>query len=55
MESHRKRRTRDQARKVWYAHCRQVRFARRFGFIVENAYPKRDFRDPRSIISPNLE
>ena len=37
MESHRSRRTRDQARKAWYAHYRQVRFARWFGFIAEDA------------------
>ena len=33
MESHRSRRTRDEARKAWYAYYRQVRFARWFGFI----------------------
>ena len=31
MEAHRSRRTKDQARKAWYAHYRQVRFARWFG------------------------
>ncbi len=35
MDSHRRRRTRDRARKTWYAHYRQVRFARWFGFILE--------------------
>ncbi len=35
MDSHRRRRTRDRARKAWYAHYRQVRFARWFGFIPE--------------------
>jgi hypothetical protein len=35
MDSHRRRRTRDQARKAWYARYRQVRFARWFGFIRE--------------------
>jgi hypothetical protein len=55
MDSHRTRRTRDQARKVWYAHCRQVRFARRLGFVGANADPIRDFRDPRSVIPPTLD
>ena len=36
MESHRSRRTRDQARKTWYAYYRQVRFARWFEFIQED-------------------
>ncbi len=33
MDAQRSRRTRDQARKTWYAYYRQVRFARWFGFI----------------------
>jgi hypothetical protein len=33
MDAQRSRRTRDQARKAWYAYYRQVRFARWFGFI----------------------
>ena len=33
MDLHRSRRTRDQARKVWYAYYRQVRFARWLGFV----------------------
>lgn len=33
MDAQRSRRTRDQARKSWYAYYRQVRFARWFGFI----------------------
>ncbi|MFO0890530.1 MAG: hypothetical protein U0790_15480 [Isosphaeraceae bacterium] len=33
MDAQRSRRTRDRARKSWYAHYRQVRFARWFGFI----------------------
>ncbi len=33
MDAQRSRRTRDQARKCWYAYYRQVRFARWFGFI----------------------
>lgn len=33
MDAQRTRRTRDQARKTWYAHYRQIRFARWFGFI----------------------
>ncbi len=36
MEAHRSRRTRDQARKAWYAHYRQIRFARWVGFIEED-------------------
>jgi hypothetical protein len=32
MDGSRKRRTKDRARKVWYAHHRQVRFARWLGF-----------------------
>jgi hypothetical protein len=35
MDAQRSRRTRDPARKSWYAHYRQVRFARWFGFIDE--------------------
>src|SRR5271157_4553584 len=37
VESHRSRRTRDQARKAWYAYYRQVRFARWFGLIRGDA------------------
>ena len=48
MEAHRSRRTRDQARKLWYAHYRQVRFARWFGFIAEDAKLDQFFRDPSS-------
>ena len=33
MDAQRSRRTKDQARKTWYAYYRQVRFARWFGFI----------------------
>ncbi|MGC8644361.1 MAG: hypothetical protein ACP5XB_31245 [Isosphaeraceae bacterium] len=33
MDAQRSRRTRDKARKAWYAYYRQVRFARLFGFI----------------------
>ncbi len=33
MDAQRSRRTRDKARKSWYAYYRQVRFARWFGFI----------------------
>ena len=56
MESHRSRRTKDQARKAWYAHYRQVRFARWFGFIEEDANLDRVFsiyqhRTPQT--SPN--
>jgi hypothetical protein len=37
MDAHRTRRTKDQARKAWYAYHRQVRFARWFGFIQTGA------------------
>jgi hypothetical protein len=37
MDAQRTRRTRDQARKTWYAHYRQIRFARWFGFIEADA------------------
>jgi hypothetical protein len=37
MDALRPRRTRDAARKSWYAHYRQIRFARWLGFIDENA------------------
>lgn len=33
MDARRSRRTKDQARKAWYAYYRQVRFARWFGFV----------------------
>jgi hypothetical protein len=33
MDAKRARRTRGQARRCWYAHYRQIRFARWFGFI----------------------
>ena len=39
MDSHRSRRTRDQARKSWYAYYRQVRFTRWFGFITGDLDP----------------
>jgi hypothetical protein len=37
MDARRSRRTRDHARKAWYAYYRQVRFARWFGFIESDA------------------
>ncbi len=37
MDAHRSRRTRDEARRAWYAYYRQVRFARFFGFIEIDA------------------
>ncbi len=37
MEAHRNRRTKDPARKHWYAYYRQVRFARWFGLIQDEA------------------
>jgi hypothetical protein len=52
MESHRRRRTRDQARKAWYAHHRQVRFARWFGFIREVTDLDDGRLDPRSDTRP---
>ena len=33
MDARRSRRTKDQARKTWYAYYRQVRFARWLGFV----------------------
>ena len=36
MDARRSRRTRDPARKNWYAHYRQVRFARWFGLIQDD-------------------
>ena len=33
MDARRSRRTKNQARKTWYAYYRQVRFARWFGFV----------------------
>ena len=52
MEAHRSRRTKDQARKAWYAHYRQVRFARWFGFIEEDANLDRVFLDLTFICTP---
>jgi len=43
MDSHRSLRTRDQARKAWYAYYRQVRFARWLGFIGGDANLDRGF------------
>jgi hypothetical protein len=37
MDAQRSRRTKDEARKAWYAYYRQVRFARWFGFIEDDA------------------
>jgi len=37
MDAQRSRRTKDQARRAWYAYYRQVRFARWFGFIEIDA------------------
>ena len=55
MESHRSRRTRDQARKAWYAYYRQVRFARWFGFIEEVGDLNRGFLDLPSTTCPKLD
>jgi len=54
MESHRSRRTKDQARKTWYAYYRQIRFARWFGFIQEGANLDRVFLSPPSTGCPDL-
>jgi len=55
MDSHRSRRTRDQARKTWYAYYRQVRFARWFGFIRSDANLNRGFLDPSATTCPKLK
>ena len=43
MDSHRSRRTRDQARKAWDAYYRQVRFARWLSFVGGDANLDRGF------------
>jgi hypothetical protein len=48
MEAHRRRRTRDDARKVWYAHHRQVRFARWLGFVGDTVSLDQRLVDSRS-------
>jgi hypothetical protein len=59
MDAQRSRRTRDQARKAWYAYYRQVRFARWFGFIEINADLSPVYRSPvipnESIVRSNRE
>jgi hypothetical protein len=59
MEAHRSRRTRDRARKAWYAYYRQVRFARWFGFIEIDGDVNRAFRTTvilnKTTIRPCLE
>jgi hypothetical protein len=55
MDSHRSRRTKDHARRVWYAYYRQVRFARWFGFIGEDADLDRGFLDLPSTTCPRLD
>ena len=52
MEAHRSRRTKDQARKAWYAYYRQVRFARWFGVIGQDANLDRVFLDLPSTARP---
>ena len=54
MDSHRNRRTKDQARKARCAHCRQVRFARWFGFFRGDAKPDQSLIDPQAQNSANL-
>jgi hypothetical protein len=44
MDVQRCRRTRDQARRVWYAYDRQMRFARWLGFVEGNADVSRAYR-----------
>jgi hypothetical protein len=39
MDATRKRRRKDSTRQVWYAHCRQRRFARFLGFGDEFTLP----------------
>ncbi len=55
MDSHRSRRTRDQARKAWYAYYRQVRFTRWLGFIGGDANLDRGFLDRSSTTCPKLD
>jgi hypothetical protein len=50
MEAHRRRRTRDQARKKWYAHYRQVRFARWLGFFGDSDSVDKRLVDSSSIV-----
>jgi hypothetical protein len=54
MEAHRSRRTRDQARKAWYAHYRQVRFARWFGLIGPDVNLDLGILNPRPTARPVL-
>jgi hypothetical protein len=44
MDAQRSRRTRDEARRAWYAYHRQVRFARWFGFIEIDSAGKHVWR-----------
>jgi hypothetical protein len=46
MDGQRSRRTRDHARRTWYAYYRQVRFARWLGFVEIDFDLGRAFRDP---------
>ena len=55
MDSHRNRRTKDQARKARCAHCRQVRFARWFGFFRGDANLGPSFLDLPSTTCPKLD
>ncbi len=54
MEFHRSKRTRDQARKAWYAYYRQVRFARWFGVIKGDVNLDRVFLSSPSTGRPDL-
>ncbi len=44
MDSHRVRRTKDKARRAWYAYYRQVRFSRWLGFVKGEADLIRAYR-----------
>ncbi len=44
VDARRNRRTKDQARKAWYAYYRQLRFARWLGFLKSNVDLTRTFR-----------
>jgi hypothetical protein len=50
MDSRRGRRTKDKARKAWYAYYRQVRFARWLGFLKAESDPIQAYR---RVIIPN--
>ena len=47
MDGTRARRTRDRARRAWYAGCRQYRFARHYGFVNETVVTPDRGPEPR--------